>query len=354
MADYAIIPRRLLTDERFLGCSFVTQSVLGRIYHGCDNRGRVPADALALRARLAIFDPIDLPPHIAVLAKAGLVLVYRVAGRLFAELDGYESDLTADMRRKRGSASYPGPGDGELVDPDSLGSVPAPAGQTSGATVAPLGQTSGALGADQGQKAAQRADRGQTGGATRADQGRHKGATRAPNDGGATLENYTGAPQGQTEGRPGAPQGQTKGATAEQSRAEQSRAVRLREDELDLAPRERSSIGSPSASPEPSRVASGDGAHAPGGQGAPDVRVGDLPAPAPPSLPPIVVPYENPFPRGMGPRPTAGGGMDRFERQFGRLTDPEPTEAELLAKVRQRRREQGLDPETGRSLGEAS
>src|SRR5690606_31711794 len=107
--DFAGIPRRLLEREAFLELSFLDQSVLRALYHGCDRYGLAPATERALRIRLSVLD-VELMPSVLRLEAAGFLTRYTTtAGMQCLALSDYDDDMGAENARKRGRPDYEPP-----------------------------------------------------------------------------------------------------------------------------------------------------------------------------------------------------------------------------------------------------
>jgi len=105
---WSFVPRRLLTNERFLNLSHLDANVLLRLYLGCTAYGRFNAGKMSLAITLGILDPeaclIDRLGH---LEAEGFVTIYDVEGQSYGRVNGYDEDAPGDLIRKRGPAVIP-------------------------------------------------------------------------------------------------------------------------------------------------------------------------------------------------------------------------------------------------------
>ena len=127
---WSFFPRRLRTDEGFLGLSREDRGVLRELYDAADKWGRGPGDRMALMQALATLDGFDAAPALQRLASAGFVRLWTVEGRKVWELVNWESDAPGELIRKRkgrsdyldepaGSPSGPRPRTADTVRPPS-------------------------------------------------------------------------------------------------------------------------------------------------------------------------------------------------------------------------------------------
>lgn len=108
--SWSFFPARLFSEPAFLELDMVDRGFLFTAYARCDRFGRGPAHPIALRAALAVFDGSDPRASFDRLAAAGLVDIYRVGGKDFWQLAGYDDDAPAELLRRRGSGSqFPPP-----------------------------------------------------------------------------------------------------------------------------------------------------------------------------------------------------------------------------------------------------
>ena len=130
-AIWSLIPNRLLDEEQFLDLEEGSTCLLLQMYVLCDGYGLAPAGVRWLARRTNCIDP---EKALSQLSRCGFLILYENAGRQFASLTHYESDIPASFARKSGKPKYePPPWPGAW---DALG--------------ADQGQTKGALRADQG------------------------------------------------------------------------------------------------------------------------------------------------------------------------------------------------------------
>lgn len=104
---WAILPKRLLDDDRALSLSLAERGLLLTCYAICDKHGRFPASERAFcrlaachREELAMLDRLH---------GLGLLTLYDVGQLSYGELEGYADDRPAEMGRKSKDERYPGP-----------------------------------------------------------------------------------------------------------------------------------------------------------------------------------------------------------------------------------------------------
>lgn len=107
-ANYATIPRGLLSNARYRRLSFEASAALDRLHVACDSWGRFPADPIVIGPRTGYLT-LDWPAVLAELAH--FVDVYEVNGDLLGQIRGFDDHLTARMIANRGESEFHGPSD---------------------------------------------------------------------------------------------------------------------------------------------------------------------------------------------------------------------------------------------------
>jgi hypothetical protein len=103
------VPIRLLTDRRVLEIDLTARSILLSLYLAADEHGRFDASPTVLCFKLAILDGPLIRSNLEVLAEAGLVHLFTVAGDLYGVIDGWDRDMVATHQKKRPASIYPAP-----------------------------------------------------------------------------------------------------------------------------------------------------------------------------------------------------------------------------------------------------
>jgi len=111
VADYAIFPRRLYSDERYLSLAEEVQDDVARIYNTCDRYGVTPVGEMVLRRRLGRMAGRALRPGVDAAAELGLIRIWRDEedGLDYGELDRFDADHTGRMLERRGAREFPAP-----------------------------------------------------------------------------------------------------------------------------------------------------------------------------------------------------------------------------------------------------
>jgi hypothetical protein len=93
-------PHRLLTDKRLLNLDHTHRLVAMLLYVACDQHGRVDAYEASLRIALGIIDGTEILPIVERLAAARVIWLYTVNDGLFGQLDHYDDDIGASVKRR--------------------------------------------------------------------------------------------------------------------------------------------------------------------------------------------------------------------------------------------------------------
>ena len=105
---WSFVPRRLITNERFLALSYLDRSILLGLYLGCTSYGRFAAGRMSLAITLGILDPeVSLTERVEHLQAEGFVILYEAEGQALGRLVEYDEDAPADLVRKRGPSILP-------------------------------------------------------------------------------------------------------------------------------------------------------------------------------------------------------------------------------------------------------
>lgn len=132
-ANYATIPRGLLSNARYRRLSFEASAALDRLHVACDSWGRFPADPIVIGPRTGYLT-LDWPAVLEELAH--FVEVYEVNGEVLGRIRDFDAHLTARMIANRGDAEFPGP-DSDQTDPGQQPASNRPATSRSPATNRP-------------------------------------------------------------------------------------------------------------------------------------------------------------------------------------------------------------------------